>query len=135
LSKVEGFITLLGKSSKEGAGTMLQMEQEIVLTLKNSEVLLMILKRQVLQKVLEVAQKLSKEEGMTLLLKKLKITRKLNKGALAIIPTRKLSKEEVATKLLKRLSKAEVVTTRFKIDLLETDPERRLGLLHRQRWV
>jgi hypothetical protein len=39
-----------------------------------------------------------------------------------------LSKAEVATILLKRLSKAEAVTTRFKIDLPETDPERRLGL-------
>lgn len=101
---------------------MLQMEQEIVLTLKNSEVLLMILKSRVLQKVPEIAQKLSKEEGTTPLLKKQKITRKLGKGPLATIPTRKLSK-------------AEVVTTRFKIDPSETNPERRLGLLDRQRYL
>jgi hypothetical protein len=104
-----------------------------MLNLSKSNVLILILKKRILLKVLEVAQKLSQAQRTTMLVKKQKGARKLNKGALATIPTRRLSKAEVATILLKRLSKAEVVTTRFKIDPPETDPERRLGLLDRQR--
>ena len=112
--------TLLRRSSRAGVVTMLQMEQEIVLTLNKSEVLLTVLKKQMQQKVLEILQKLSQAQRTTMLVKKQKGARKPKKGALAAILTRELSK-------------AEVVTTKLKIDLPETDPERRLGLPNRQR--